>query len=322
MNEIELLAFFRNFFNEVLDNNTILPYGDDAFYVQDNIIINADMLVESTDIISYLGYKCAGWKLVTMAISDIVAKGGLPKKFILSMGIPRNISFKILSDFLSGIRDALKYYNISLLGGDLNETKEIIADGIAIGFAPYGVIRRDKLHEGDILAVTGDFGYTTLGFLYFLEKKKLSLSKIALKNIKEKLCQPKVNIKYGEILVKSGSITASIDSSDGLARALFDLIRLNSNIGFLIENLPVDSIIKNVAEKNKLNIIELALYGGEEFEIIFTIDRDKFNAFKEYAKKHDFKFKTIGKVIKGNKVLIKQDNEVFQIREIGWIHFE
>ena len=322
MDELDLLDFLKRFFDDVLDKNSVLPYGDDAFYVKNDILINADMLVESTDIIPELGYKCAGWKLVTMSISDIVAKGGIPRKFVLSLGIPRNTSRDILVDFLTGIRDALMMYNVSLLGGDLNETSEIIADGISIGFAPYGTIKRYGMKEGDILAVTGLFGYTTLGFLFFLEKRKLILDKNTLNAITEKLCYPKVNVRYGELLAKSKSVTATIDSSDGLSRALFDLIRVNEGLGFLIDNLPINETLEKVAYENRLNPIDLVFYGGEEYEIIFTIDKHKIEQFEKFAQRHNLKYKKIGKVTKGNKIIVRYNEEEHLIREGGWIHFK
>ena len=175
--EVSLIHFIKDFFKNELGGTSFLPYGDDAFGVDvgeyKKIIVNSDMFVNAVDNPPNLDLFCGGWKLVTMNVSDIIAKGATPISFILSIAAPPELSFAQFIRFLSGIRSALQYYNIKLIGGDLNEGPDLIADGTVIGIAKNNVHTRFDAKAGDILATTGEFGDTALGLKLLLNKMQI-----------------------------------------------------------------------------------------------------------------------------------------------------
>jgi len=329
--EVQLIRMIYTRFSDVIIDRDRLPFGDDAFLTnvyneissEKSILINVDMLVESTDIIPQLGLKCAGWKFVTMVVSDLAAKGAIPKEFILSLGLPKDMAIKDFEDFLSGIHEALKFYNLRLIGGDLNESKELIADGFVIGYAPYRIIRRKGIKPGDILATTGVFGVTGLGFKIFLEKNKLkNLSKEDFEYIKRFMCRPIARVKEGVFLSENEEVVSAIDSSDGLVRSIYELIRNNENIGFIIDNVPIDEKVREISIRNNVNPVDFALYGGEEFEIIFAVKRDCWDNFMKKARKNNYKFYKIGEAIASPEVILRNEKGSKKIVERGWIHFK
>jgi len=180
------------------------------------------------------------------------------------------------------------------------------------------LITRFDAKQGDILAVTGTFGEASSGLKILLEKLS------APTEIKEKLLEhvylPKARLKEGLALARSGVATASIDSSDGLAISLHQLSS-TSNVGFIVTDLPIPSEVERFASIHGLNPKDLALYGGEEYELVVTIKPDLWEKAYMIVERVGGTLIKIGKVTKEEKIILKIEGEEERIAFRGWEHF-
>src|SRR5207253_2260937 len=164
------------------------------------------------------------------------------------------------------------------LVGDTSETDELVIDCIGFGFAESGgILRRDGARLGDVVAVTGEFGKTSAGLRILSGKKKpwpRRFSKLVYS-----VLHPAARLETGLKLARTGFVNSSIDSSDGLAWSLHEIARL-SEVSIFLEEIPVAQEAKVFARENGLVPEELALFGGEEYELVITIKKDRFESLK------------------------------------------
>ncbi len=274
------------------------------------IVINVDTLVESTDVLPNTKPEDVGWKVTVMTMSDIIAKGARPILFMNSITSDSKREVEYIKNLLLGVREACKTYNVSFLGGDMNESEEFTITGVGLGVSNR-VVSRKGSNVGDSIWITGEFGYTGLAFHYLLSGGK------PVEGIDEALDiarRPPVKIKSGEAL--SRIATASMDSSDGLAYTLNILAETN-NLKFVITDLPIPKLVADYAMENKINPLDLVFFGGEEFEIVFTTSLDDDEVIKEFRKETGFSPIKIGRVVKGEGVYF----EGRRIEKRGWQHF-
>lgn len=318
--EWKVIDTILNLINKSED--VLLPYGDDAISLKIpknlKLVINVDMLVGETDILPGMTYEQIGKKVVVMCVSDIVAKGAKPLGFLTSIGLRRDMKLKDVEEIYKGINHTIRSYGAYILGGDTNETNDLIIDGVAIGVAK-NVISRCNAKEGEIVAVTGLFGNTAAGFKILLNGLD------APKNIKEKILidvyEPKAYVKEGCILADNNLVSASIDSSDGLALSLHEIAG-RSNVGIEINSLPITSEAATLAEEAGLDPFELVFYGGEEYILVVTIKKEKLNEAINKIEKIGGKLIIIGKTTRDyGKIVYREGRKERIIEKKGWQHF-
>jgi len=145
---------------------------------------------------------------------------------------------------------------------------------------------------------------------------KLSASSRLRKTLVDAVLMPRARLKEGLALAQTGAITASIDSSDGLAWSLHEISKA-SNVGFLIKNLPIAEETRRFAEEHGLDPVELCLYGGEEYELVVTVKPKLW----EKAKKAASLIK-IGFATKERTLLLEEKGKRIPIEPRGWEHFK
>jgi thiamine-monophosphate kinase len=250
-----------------------IPFGDDvsAVRIGENrlAVLKCDMLVGMTDLPRGMSLWQASRKAVVSTISDLAAKGVRPLAILASLGLPRNLSEHDIHEIGSGLNSGAREYGAYVLGGDTNESKDLVINVSAFGVCGEDeIIRRDTASVGDKVAVTGDFGLTALGLRIIKEGLKVPWRlKVEATSA---VFMPRARLKEGLALAKHHLATASIDSSDGLAWSLHELAE-SSGVGFEIEHLPIHNRVKEYALKTGLDAAELALYGGEEYELVVTV---------------------------------------------------
>jgi thiamine-monophosphate kinase len=169
-----------------------------------------------------------------------------------------------------------------------------------------------------VVAVTGSFGDTAaalkilVGGVKVPPEMKRALSK--------SIYMPKAKLNTGLAVAGALSATSSMDSSDGLAFTLNEMAKA-SNVGFVIDSLPISDSAKKFARFTKLDPKDLALFGGEEYEIVYTIKREKWEDAQNAAKMAGGKLTEIGKVVRGSRVVLKSDSGEFVVPPKGWEHF-
>ena len=179
---------------------------------------------------------------------------------------------------------------------------------------------RGGARPGDILAVTGFFGNSAAGLRLLVDRDCSSSD--ALRNVLVgAVCMPIARLKEGLALRRSGVVTASIDSSDGLAWCIHELAE-KSRLGFSVSALPVSDEARRFAEFNGLDPCELALYGGEEYELVVTVDPKQWRLAEEAVESVGGKLLPIGKATREQQAILNIDGKRRMISARGYEHFK
>jgi len=279
------------------------------------IVAKTDTLVESTDIPPKMKLSDAARKSIVACVSDFAAKGVKPKYGIISINLPKTISRSKINEIASGFRKACNDYDISILGGDTNEGKEIVFNVCIFGITDRIVTRKGS-KNGDIVFVTGPFGYTSAGLNMLLGKKKgkESFTKKSIKSV----INPKPKLDFG--LKNKKYFSSSMDSSDGLSTTLNEMSKQSKN-KFIINNIPSMKDLEDFVKSQKLNLNDLIFHGGEEYEFIFTTSPKHRNIIKKNAKFSKTPIIEIGHVTSGKGVFVEKQDNIVRLRDSGWKHF-
>ena len=301
-----------------------VPFGDDVSACNLGngklAILKTDMLVDKTDVPPGMTLWQAARKAVIMNISDFAAKGVKPLALLVSLGLPKNLDDKDIWEIGDGLNAGAQEYGTYIIGGDTGEASDVIISISVFGTARKGkVMLRSGAKPGDVVAVTGCFGKTASGLRVLLND--LKVSKRIRRVLVESVLLPSARLNEGLALVQSGAVTASIDSSDGLSWSLYEIGRA-SNVGFLITRVPMAKEVEEFAKLNKLNPFELALHGGEEYELVLTIKPKLLEKAKEAVEKVGGKLNPIGEVTTGEKILLRTNGKEHAVEPRGYEHFK
>lgn len=307
----------------LIDDN-ILGFDDDAsaFLLPSGeiLVLNVDMLVKKTDVLPSMSPSQIGSKAVTMSVSDVVAKGVKPLGCLVSVGFPSDMGVQEAMAILEGVKEQCTTYNVSFLGGDLNESCDVIIDVVTFGLSKKeSLVARKGAKDGDLIYSTGLFGWTSLGFKIQLED--LSVSPSLAEKSNKSVNQPEAKISYLP-LFSSSPIVACIDSSDGLFVSLSILSTLN-NLGIKVDHVPIDSEVSTFAEKRDLNPLELAFQGGEEFELLFVVSPKHKKSVEKKAKELGLDIYYLGTFTEEQKGVVILDPlfSDYELPEKGFEHF-
>jgi thiamine-monophosphate kinase len=299
--------------------NMPVPFGDDVSAIDIGrgklIAVKTDMLVGKTDMPHQMSVQQAARKAVIMNISDLAAKGIKPAALLVSIGVPRGFKKRDIIQIGEGLNQGAREYGAYILGGDTSEASDLIISCAAFGVGEKRrLILRSGAKPGDFVAVTGFFGKTAAGLRLLLQNLK---APTALKRtLVDSVLNPQARLREGLALASTDALTASIDSSDGLAWSLHEILRA-SNVGFLIDRLPLAEEAEQIAKLHGLDPVELCLYGGEEYELVVTIKPEKWKKVCEQV--HLIR---IGRVTKEKSVIFKQGKKTLSIEARGWEHFK
>jgi thiamine-monophosphate kinase len=278
------------------------------------------MLVNKTDVPRGMNLWQAARKAVVMNVSDFAAKGVKPVAVLVSLGLPRGFMRKDVEEVARGLNAGAQEYGAYVIGGDTNEASDLVVSVSLFGTAKRkALMLRSGAKPGDIVAVTGFFGKTAAGLRLLLDGYAASkeLREVLLRSV----CMPKARLNEGMALCSSSAVSASIDSSDGLAWSLHELAR-TSHIGFAISSVPVADEVLRFAEFNGLNALELALHGGEEYELVVTVKPKHWATAETAVEATGGRLMPIGKVTRDRQVLLNVDGETCTVEARGWEHFK
>lgn len=301
-----------------------IPFGDDVAAVRLDderlIVAKADMLVGRTDVPPGMSFRQAARKAIVMGVSDFAAKGVKPLAALVSLGLPLSLTERDIEEIGLGLSEGAKEYGVYIVGGDTNEASDLVIDCLMIGLCyTKKVVKRSGAKPGDILAVTGYFGKTSAGLKILLEG--LSPPAHVRKPLVESVLLPKARLREGLILADLGALTASIDSSDGLAWSLYEISEA-SKVGFLIRNIPIAPEAKWFAEKYNLDPVNLSLYGGEEYELVVTVKPNMFERAKEALSGIGAQLIEVGEVIGEREICVEVNGKRVIVERKGWEHFK
>jgi thiamine-monophosphate kinase len=301
-----------------------VPFWDDVVAISLGggraAVLKADMLVWETDVPKGMTPFQAARKAVVMNFSDLGAKGVRPQAFLASIGIPRGLAVEAVEEMARGFEAGAREYGGYVVGGDTNEARDIIISGMAFGVAEEAkLIRRGGSMPGDVLASTGLFGETAAAFKILLDG--FDAPEGIRGPLLDSVYMPRARVLEGISLAESGSVTSSIDSSDGLAMSLYDLQR-SSGVGFRLESLRASPRARAFADLHGLDPADLALYGGEEYEIVFTIRQGKIEAARDALKAVGCELVELGRATADRRILLVEDGAEKPVARGGYEHFK
>ena len=304
-------------FQKILGNKNFVSEDVESFSIgKSRVIVKVDTLVQSTDIPPQMSLNDAARKSIVACISDFAAKGIKPKFAIISINLPFGISNKEIDEIAKGFKKASKEFSIHILGGDTNEGKEIAFHVCIFGIAEK-IVPRKGAKVGDLIFVTGPFGYTASGLEILLKNMKGDDKFFA--KAKKSVIKPQLRLDFG--LKNKNYFSSSMDSSDGLSTTLNEMAK-QSKCKFIINNIPSKPEIEKFAIKHKKNFEKLVFHGGEEYEIVFTIPKKD----KSKIIKNSILYKTpiieVGHVVKGNGVFVEKNKKLVRLEDLGYHHFK
>jgi thiamine-monophosphate kinase len=304
--------------------NMPVPFGDDVSAVDIGngklAVLKTDMLVGKTDVPPSMNLWQAARKAVVMNISDLAAKGVKPIALLASIGIPRSFTKKDIQQIGKGLNTGAREYNAYVLGGDTNEASDLVISCTAFGIVQKRyLMKRSGAKPDDIVVVTGLFGKTSSGLKILL--KNLTAPLDLKKELVDAVLMPQARLKEGLALAQTHAVTASIDSSDGLAWSLHEISRA-SNVGFVIESLPVAREAEEFAKIHDFDPVELSLYGGEEYELVVTVKPELWEKAKKATEKVGASLTKIGQVTEEKNLLLRTKEKAIHIEARGWEHFK
>ena len=348
MNEFDFIRALREeVHSRARSSRIVAGIGDDASVIRElgnrDLVMTTDLLIENVDF-----YRDAtpaallGHKALAVSLSDIAAMGARPLWSLLSFGFPQgvwNSSFK--EKFLEGYLDLADRYGVTLTGGDVSESKNgIVIDSILIGEITSGAaIKRAGAQLGDQIYVTGNLGGAAAGLKLIEMGARLpgtdaqlagsadvpsassATDEAAIQSLLLRQLQPSPRVGWGIVLGEQQLASAMIDLSDGLSSDLHHLCEA-SKVGALIDSasLPLNEDVKQLCGRRALDPLALALHGGEDFELLFTVRPE---AAARLPKKVDgVAICRIGEITAAcGTIMIQELTRIWELKPGGFSHF-
>jgi len=259
--------------------------GDDAALIRPSadldLVMSVDLLVEDIDFRrEATSARSLGHKALAVSLSDIAAMGSQPRWALLSLGVPEDVwSVDFVDQLYDGVFQLADRYEVKLIGGDTSRTPEkIVVDSMVLGeCAPGRAVKRSGAQPGDQIYVTGSLGAAAAGLRLInrgvkaefegTEKENSEFEAVIMRQLR-----PEPRVGWGLVIGEEGLSSAMIDLSDGLSSDLHHLCEA-SKTGALIESasIPIDSVVVTLCGRRALDPLMLALHGGEDFELLFTV---------------------------------------------------
>lgn len=291
-----------------------LGIGDDCAVMPQKsgmeTLVSTDMLIEGTHFLmdDISAYRL-GWKSAAVNISDIAAMGGRCTGSFLSFALPKGLGKEWTDEFFRGYKEISSLYGCPLLGGDTTSSPDRLCISVTVtGEAPAGKsVKRSNAAIGDLICVTGNLGDSGCGLKIILEGsgRDADAEKLIARHY-----LPMPRVKEGMEIAAAGA-SAMMDISDGIGSDLRHIIEA-SGVGAEIDTsmIPLSNELKSKCAEYGWDPLELAISGGEDYELLFTIS-------EENAKKIDFNHFVIGKIISGDKIIWRGSERDY----MGFRHF-
>jgi thiamine-monophosphate kinase len=298
--------------------SVVMGIGDDAAVVRipGNLLITKDLLVENVDFRRDLHPpRLLGRKSINVSLSDIAAMGGRPLHAVLGLALPGDLDEAWLSAFLAGFRDASRDACVALVGGDISRARQIVISVTVTGEAKT-FVGRGGARPGDRIFVSGTLGDAAQG-LQLLEKGFRPGKDRAAGRLLKAFLDPEPRLELGAFLARRKLASALIDVSDGLSVDLAHICE-ESGVGASVElgRIPVSKELRRSSKRP----LDLALNGGEDFELLFTVRPRNVARLGRVGKR--LKITAIGRITAGRKILAVDPagkKKPLQVR--GYEHF-
>ena len=298
-----------------------LGAGDDAAaWKASNIIqlATTDIMVEGIHFnLAYTGWYDLGWKAIAANISDIAAMGGIPMYALVSLAVPGNIETRKITDLYEGMITLSNKYHVIIVGGNISKADKVIINTTLIGKAMgHKLLSRSAAKPDDSIAVTGYPGLAATG--YKALTGNLDIQGRLRKTLLNAHLRPVPRVNEAQVLLCEGIKTA-IDISDGLIADLKHICEASGVSAAIYEpELPLHPALKKYLPQDYFNVI---LTGGEDYELIFTANRDKISYIQN---KFTCPVTVIGKILPRKSefvTIFNSHGKPVNIPNVGWDHY-
>jgi thiamine-monophosphate kinase len=319
---------------KIKNPTSVKGIGDDAAVLDfegKKTLISTDLLLEGIHFdLAYTPLKHLGYKAIQVNLSDIYAMNGTATQVTVSIGISSKFPLEAVEELYLGINIACEKYGIDLVGGDTSSSKQgLVISVTSIGYAEEDKIcYRDGAKEGDLICVSGDLGGAYIGLQLlerekgiFLENPQIQPDLEGKDYIVERQLKPESRKDIIEVLADINiKPTAMIDVSDGLASEILHICK-QSNTGCKIyeDKIPIDPMTYDTARDFGIDPTVCALNGGEDYELLFTINQSDYEKIKNSAD-----ISIIGHITEASAGcnLISKSDIVHEIKAQGWNAFK
>ena len=310
--------------------NTLKGIGDDAAVIDYGDIcsvITTDLLVEGIHFnLMYTPLRHLGYKSVVVNLSDVYAMNAIPKQITVSIAISSKFAVEHIEQIYEGIKLACEHYNVDLVGGDTSSSLTGLAISItAIGEAKKeDIVYRNTAKKNDVICVTGNLGAAYMGLQLLEREKEIFKSNPEVQPtlegydyILQRQLKPEARKEIIELLKELGvKPTAMIDISDGLSSEIMHICK-KSDLGCKIfqDKIPIDESTSQMANEFNIEPLIAALNGGEDYELLFTIDINDFDKIKDQQMIHP-----LGHIAdkEHGMILITNAGQSIELKAQGW----
>jgi thiamine-monophosphate kinase len=329
LGEFGLIELLAKIVSSAQDSKTtswkdlIIGIGDDAaaWHGETSIqLATVDSLIQGIHFLPGMAsWKELGWKALAVNLSDIAAMGGVPRYALVSLAIPDTTEVTEVTDLYQGMIDLAQRFGVAIVGGDTDSAPQVIISLTLLGCTRSEgshILTRSAAKPGDKIAVTGFLGTAAAGLEMLT--RKLQFDPEAEACLRQAFLQPYPRIIEGQLLVEQGVKTA-IDISDGLVSDLKHICQASQvSARIEIDRVPIHPAVKrNFGDKS----LELALSGGEDYELLFTASAEVIERAKRAA---SCPVTVIGEILAGEPgsiTLINRQGKPFSLGKTGWEHF-
>jgi thiamine-monophosphate kinase len=294
------------------------------------LLVTTDILIENTHFKrAYTSPYLLGRKALSISLSDIAAMGGEPLFFLVSLALTPGTPKKFIDELYRGLDDVAREAGCVLAGGNTAKAAhEMTVSTTVIGEAPVNrVVYRKGAVAGDLVFITGTVGGSALGLKALVNHDGLALKRVPWKDSVKKHLDPVPRLKAGQALAKARLATALMDISDGVA---LDLKRMCVESGksavIYLSSLPLSEELKTYGERTgKSPLLDFALTGGEDYELLFTSPEKNLRKIATLSKKLGLPMTPVGRIMGRKKdrviTVLDEDGEPMELKKLGFEHF-
>jgi thiamine-monophosphate kinase len=298
----------------------LMDIGDDAAAWRSEAgvqLATSDALIQDVHFtLSTTTWQELGWKALAVNLSDIAAMGGVPQYALVSLGLPGETDVAHIAQLYHGMAELARLFDVAIVGGDVVAAPIIVLNLAVFGSAQGDILTRTTASHGDHIAVTGYLGTSAAGMAML--KGGLQFDGEVTAYLRRAHLKPYPLVVEGQHLARHG-VRAAIDLSDGLASDLGKLCRASKVAARLfVDQIPIHSSVRDSFRDDCLN---LALAGGEDYELLFTGHTEVVDKVRRSL---SCPISVIGEIVSGEPgkvMLLDAQGKETKLEKEGWDHF-
>jgi len=291
------------------DKDVLVGIGDDAAVIRTKglQVLTTDCLVEGDHFRrKWFTAEQIGMKAIEINVSDVASMGGIPKYALISLCLPNDIDVSFVDSLYEGFWKSCDSYNMDIIGGNMAHSKQVMISVMIVGRVDKKNLRlRSGAKPGDYIIVSGRLGNGRAGLRVFQENLK------GFKNTKKKYLEPKSKLEFSKKI--SPFVNSMIDISDGLSPEVKHICD-ESKCGAMIhkDKIPIKDEVREIANILSESEYDYALYGGEDFELLYTVSKENIDKVQGFV---------IGEITEEKGIFLSSKNKKERLDKAGYDHF-